>query len=194
VLWRYQLQRFNSVSNLDRLNGTPKSVFSRNVHGFTVGGPLRANKTFFFGAFQQDARRSTQNFSLVLPTDGAVATLHSLFPSNPRLDFYLRSLGNLRGSANPIPLQLGNDPLTGVDRGIVHFASAPLALPTFNTGPQWLARLDHHLSEEHRLTFRYAYDSRTNAPRINITSIASPGLFTVSDMSTTCCFRKSKRS
>src|SRR6185295_14621662 len=110
-----------SVSNLDKVNGTPQSVFSRNVYGGTLGGPVRSDKTFFFGAFQQDTLRSTQNVSLVLPTEAAVARLLALFPSNPRLDLYLKPLGNLRGSASPIPLQLGADPLTGVDRGIVQF-------------------------------------------------------------------------
>jgi len=48
-LWHYQSQRFNSVSNVDKLNATPNSVFSRNVYGFTLGGPVRRNKTFLFG-------------------------------------------------------------------------------------------------------------------------------------------------
>src|SRR5262249_61876114 len=56
VLWRYQSQRFNSVSNVAKLEQTPKSVFSRNVYGFTLGGPVRKDKTFFFGGFQQDTR------------------------------------------------------------------------------------------------------------------------------------------
>src|SRR5437868_10906945 len=47
LLWRYQSQRFNSVSNLDKLNGIPQSVFSNNIFGFTAGGPVRKNKTFF---------------------------------------------------------------------------------------------------------------------------------------------------
>src|SRR5207253_4078170 len=67
LLWRYQSERFNSVSNLAKTNRTPQSVFSHNVYGFTVGGPVRKNKTFFFGAFQQDTLRSTGNFPLVLP-------------------------------------------------------------------------------------------------------------------------------
>ena len=54
LLWRFQSQRFNSVSNVDKLNQTPKSVFSHNVYGFTVGGPVRKDKTFFFVAFQHD--------------------------------------------------------------------------------------------------------------------------------------------
>ena len=101
LLWRYQSQRFNSVSNVDKLNGTPQSVFSRNVYGFTLGGPVRSDKTFFFGAFQQDTLRSTQNFSLVVPTEAAVATLRSLFPSNPRLDLYLNPSGQLARLGQP---------------------------------------------------------------------------------------------
>jgi hypothetical protein len=174
LLWRYQSQRFNSVSNVAKLNQTPKSVFARNVYGFTVGGPVRNDKTFFFAAFQQDTRRSTQNYPLVVPTEAAVSMLRSLFPSNPRLDFYLRALGNLRGSANPIPLQLGVDPLTGADRGIVQFASAPLAVIADNGGPQWLARLDHNRSEEHRLALRYVYDGHTNSPIV----VHFPGFIT----------------
>jgi hypothetical protein len=164
LLWRYQSQRFDSISNVNKLNQIPQSVFSRNVYGFTLGGPVRRNKTFFFAGFQQDTLRSTKNFSLVVPTEAAAATLRSLFPSNPRLDLYLNFLGSLRGSANLIPLLLGDDPITGVDRGVVQFASAPLALPVFNAGPQWLVRVDHNLSEEHRLGFRYIHDTRTNSP------------------------------
>jgi hypothetical protein len=123
LLWRYQSQRFNSVPNRDKLNQIPKSVFSRNVYGFTVGGPVRKDKTFFFGAFQEDSRRSTANFALVVPTNAAVSTLRSLFPANPRLDLYLGFLGGLRGTANPIGLQLGDDPRTGLNRGTVQFAT-----------------------------------------------------------------------
>jgi len=68
LLWRYQSQRFNSVSNVDKMNLTRQSVFSRNVYGFTAGGPVRKDKTFFFGGFQQDTFRSTANFPLVVPT------------------------------------------------------------------------------------------------------------------------------
>jgi hypothetical protein len=89
LLWRFQSQRSNSVSNLDKLNDTPKSVFSRNVYGFTGGGSVRKDKTFFFGALQQDTLRSTANLPLVVPNRSSVSTLRSLFPANPRLDLYL---------------------------------------------------------------------------------------------------------
>ena len=165
LFWRYQSQRFNSVSNLDKLTRTPKSVFSHNLAGFTVGGPIRRNKTFFFAGFQQDTNRSTANFSLVVPTAASVERLRSLFASNPRLDLYLSTLGDLRGSAAAFPQPLGLDPQTGVDRGSVLFAAAPLAMARSNEGPQWLVRFDHHQSEAHRLSGRYIYDSRVNSPQ-----------------------------
>src|SRR5439155_14681279 len=164
----------NSVSNVDRMNNTRQSVFSRNVYGFTAGGPLRRYKTFFFGGFQQDTRRSTVNFPLIVPTEAAVGTLRSLFPGNPGLDLYLNLLGTLRGTANPIGLQLGDDPVTGLNRGVVQFATAPLALPALSGGPQWIARLDHNTSETHRVAFRYIRDSRSNAP----ITIYFPGFIT----------------
>jgi hypothetical protein len=150
--------------------------FNENVYGFTVGGPLRKDKTFFFGAFQQDTRRSNP-FKLVLPTEVAVERLRSFFPSNPRLDLYLGFLGGRRGTASPIPIQLGDDPFTGVNRGEVQFATAPLGPPVSDSGPQWLVRLDQNLSEAHRLAFRYIYDSRTNSP----SSTTFPGFSTESD-------------
>ena len=61
LLWRYQSQRFNSVSNVDKLNGTPKSVFSRNVYGFTLGGPVRREQDILlrlaFSRTRSDPRR-----------------------------------------------------------------------------------------------------------------------------------------
>src|SRR5262249_20860083 len=64
LLWRDQSQRFNSISNLNRLTGIPQSVFSNNIFGFTAGGPVRKNKTFFFAGFQQNNLHSTANFPM----------------------------------------------------------------------------------------------------------------------------------
>jgi hypothetical protein len=171
LLWRYQSQRFDSISNLNRLNGIPQSVFSNNVLGFTAGGPVRKNKTFFFAAFQQNDLHSTANYPMQIPTADAVMRLRSLFPNNPRLDLYLGALGDLRGTGAPFNLALGIDPHTGVDRGSVQFASAAYVLPSTTDGPQWLARIDHFQSEKHRLSWRYSYDSQVNLPR----AVSFPG-------------------
>jgi hypothetical protein len=136
LLWRYRSQRFNSVSNSDKRNQVPRFGSSENVYGFTVGGPVRRDKTFFFGGFQQDTFRPPTPFKLVVATDAAVDTLRSLFPANPRLDLYLGFLGRLRGTASPIPIPLGDDPVTRVNRGVVQFATATLVMPVSQGGPQ----------------------------------------------------------
>ncbi len=167
--WRYGSQVFNSISNTDKLNGAPQSVFSDNTYGFTLGGPFRKNKTFFFGAFQQETYRSTRIYTFKVPTSDAVTKLRLLFPSNPRLDLYLDALGDLRGSANSHPLALG------MGRGEIMVGSAPVGIPATNDGPQWMARLDHSLSEAHRLSLRYTYDSRTASPGPEDLGVGIPG-------------------
>src|SRR5262249_28285168 len=164
LLWRYQSQRFNSISNVNRLMGIPQSVFSNNIFGFTAGGPIRKNKTFFFAGFQQNNRHSTANYPLQVPTADGVSRLRSLFPGNPRLDLYLTALGDFRGSGAPFNLQLGIDPQTGIDRGSVPFATGAYVLPAMTDAPQWLVRVDHYQSEAHRLSWRYSGDSQTNFP------------------------------
>jgi hypothetical protein len=103
---------------------------------------------------------------LQVPTAAAVTQLISLFPSNPRLELYLNALGNLRGTANLFPVQLGNDPLTGVNRGTSYFGTDGYVLPSTNDGPQWLGRIDHVPSAKQHLSWRLAYDSRTINPDI----------------------------
>ena len=164
LLWRYQSERFNSVSNLDKLYGVRQTVFSDNIFGLTVGGPIHKNKIFFFAGFQQEYHHSTSNNVIQVPTADAVTRLQSLFPNNPRLDLYLSTLGNLRGTGVPFPVMLGIDPQTGVDRGNVPFAAASYVFPARNDGPQWLGRIDHYQSEAHRLSLRFSYDSRLNLP------------------------------
>jgi hypothetical protein len=176
LLWRYQSQRFDSVSNLDKLTGVPKSVFSDNTFGFTAGGPVRKNRTFFFAAFQQDDRHSTANMPLQVPTADAVTSLRLLFPSNPRLDLYLGALGDLRGTGAPFSVALGIDPQTGINRGSVQFATGAYLLPAIDDGPQWLARLDRYQSEKHRLSWRYTYDSKIVLPSATVANtVPFPG-------------------
>jgi hypothetical protein len=171
ALWQYRSQAFNSVSNTDVRNVSKQDVFSQNIYGFTLGGPIIKNKTFAFGGLQKDTRRETGNFSFDLPTAASVDSLRALFPGNPRLAFYLNEIGDLRGAASPEPIDLGADPVTGVDRGIVNFGSVDVSLSQPSDAINWLARIDHNLSEAHRLSFRYLYDSSKDSP----SNIAFPG-------------------
>ena len=48
--------------------GQPKPPFRQNQFGFTVGGPIRKDRTFFFGDYQGFRVRDTKNFVSSVPT------------------------------------------------------------------------------------------------------------------------------
>jgi hypothetical protein len=110
----------------------------------------------------------------VVPTATAVDRLITLFPSNPRLALYLSPLGKWRGTGAPFGVALGADPQSGLDRGTVQFATASLTFPATDDSPEWLLRFDHYVSENHRLSGRYIYDSRTTTP----VTVLFPGFIT----------------
>jgi hypothetical protein len=141
--WRLLSQAFNSMDNQTKLNAKPgekpkKPVFTENIYGFTIGGPIVKDRTFFFGGFQQDTFRQTANIYPKIPTEEAVTKLRAVFPDNPRLDFYLNEMGDIRGYANPRDFNLGRDPTTGVERGTVQFAESSFSLPRGTDRPQWI--------------------------------------------------------
>jgi hypothetical protein len=176
-LWQYRSQNLNSLSNLDKLSSASRPDFNENVYGFTLGGPIKRNKAFFFAALQQDRFRASGQFSFVVPTADGVRVLRSLFPANPRLDLYLGALGDLRGSANPFPLALGLDPLTGGDRGSVAFGTARWPYPSSRDETQGLLRFDVSFAPTHQIGFRYMNDSSMESPQAD--SVPSfPGYFT----------------
>src|SRR6202521_2940013 len=177
ILWLYRSQGFNSRSNLDKLNGTSPPTFNENVYGFTLGGPIRKNKTFFFAALQQDRSRSTGQLRFVLPTAEAVSSLRALFPSNPRLDLYLNALGDLRGFSNPFSLALGADSVTGNDRGGVTFGTANWLSPSINDDSQWVLRVDNSWSQQHGISLRYISDSGMDSPISDQSFFPFPGYF-----------------
>jgi hypothetical protein len=173
IFWQYGSQRLNSVSNLDKLNGAPKSVFNQNIYGLTAGGPIRRDRTFFFGAFQQDTFRSTRQYPFVFPTADTVSRLRLLFPSNPRLDFYLSAVGDLRGVTKLFPLQLGPG------RGVATFGTTVVGLPLSDQRRQWMLRLDHNFSQVHQSSARYIYDSGLTSPdRVFGIGVFFPGYIT----------------
>jgi hypothetical protein len=158
LLSRYQSQRFNSVSNVERSTAR-LNLFSAEMCTASIRRASPKNKTFFFGGFQQDTLRSTRMLHWSFNRSSG---LHpSIFvPSNPRL-ICICLPGGLRGSASPIGLQLGDDPRP-VSIAVWCNCICTAELPCIQFGPQGLARLIT-TSEEHRLAFRYIFDNRTNS-------------------------------
>src|SRR4030095_4186873 len=127
-LWLLRSNALNALTNDERVAGLKKpAVFTNNIFGGTLGGPIRRNKTFFFASVLYDRFRATNNSSaFLIPTAEGKARLRQLFPagSNPRVDLYLAAWQGLNGLTNATNVALGLDPVTGVDRGLIEFGRA----------------------------------------------------------------------
>lgn len=175
--WLFRSNAFNALSNKERIAGLREpSVFTNNIFGGTVGGPIKKDRSFFFGSLLLDKFRATNNSpAFVVPTAAGKARLRQLFPagSNPRVDLYLNAWEGLDGLTNPTSVALGADPVTGADRGAIQFGRAGITYPNPQNTTQFIVRIDHSLTTMQRLAFRYAFDNSNESP--SAAGINGPG-------------------
>jgi len=90
-LWEFfRNDVLNANDFFAKANGQPRPVLKQNQFGFTLGGPIRRDRTFLFGAYQATTQRNgVSNLSLAtaflpqLPEDRSAATLGRQFcPAN----------------------------------------------------------------------------------------------------------------
>jgi hypothetical protein len=145
---------FNSLSASQRADGTPKPVVTENTFGFSVGGPIKQDKLFFFGTYQRDLVRSVTDATVRVPTAAGFNTLRALFPAgtNPNLDRYLNIVGNLRGQRELSTVALGGG------RPDIDFGETTVTGSQPVTDDQFLARIDWTPSQKDSLSFRYIFD------------------------------------
>ena len=166
-------------------NGRPNH--KRDQYGFSIGGPLRKNKTFFFGDIEKVRSDSAVNIVASVPTDGSFGM------PNERA-------GDFRGTANPIfdPIicqpncqarpQAGSQPggtlnvipqneIDTVGQAIINLYPKPNLPGEFNNfrlntlsrspGYQFDIKIDHQLTDSRRLSGRYSRShSRMSVPTI----------------------------
>jgi hypothetical protein len=143
----------------------PKPEFRRNQYGFTLGGSIRKNKTFFFTDWQGTRLRTGITRQSVVPTGaqrGGVFTTaiydpatspRTVFPSNTIPSNRFDALGPAVLAHYPLPNASGanNFTLTGVEP---------------DNQDQFDGRLDHVFNDQHRAFVRYSYlrDDDTPVP------------------------------
>ena len=179
--WLILSQQFNSFTNTEkaitRLTKLP--VFTENIFGGTIGGPLPLprfgeggashfagkDRNWFFFGIQWDRFRSTTLQNPRVPTEAGVQTLRNLFPAgtNPRVDLYLAVIGNVRGvpTQSPVNVALGTGPNGAgatVARGNLETALANVGLPQIQNDKQWVIRTDHSINDNHKIGIRYTND------------------------------------
>jgi len=148
----------------------------RNQYGFSLGGPVQKNKTFFFASWQATKVRSVpaQN-EAVTPTAAqrggdfsAIST--QLVDPNNNVPFPGNQVPTSR--FDPIALKV----LDGVPVGAPGTGLAFYPTSTHTDDNQWVGRVDHNFSEKTRVFARYLYD-RLEQP----SSIINNNILSVSD-------------
>jgi hypothetical protein len=137
---------------------TKVPVYTQNSFGFSLGGPIKRDKLFFFGTFQPTLTRAGgTSASAVVPTEQGFQQLRSLFPqgASANLDRYLGVVGNLRGTTNLVNVPLGGG------RPDIQFGTVTTFVPTPVNTYDLLGRVDWTLNENNSLAFRYLFQDQT---------------------------------
>jgi len=143
----------------DKRNKVPSETkYRENLPGFSIGGPIIRNKAFFFASYQWDYYRSTANLSqLSIPSAAGLATLKAL--NNDRANTLLGTYSSLVGDPNnpaaPPSIELGPDPITGVDRGTVQMGIAQRNLGADDDAPEIDLKGDYVFNEKDTLNLRF---------------------------------------
>jgi len=138
-------------------NGLPFGI--ENIFSGTLGGPIQHNKTFFFGAYQEDRKRSNTQSQLVAPTAAGRAALRQLFPSgaNANADLYLNATQNTIPVSSPINIALGTG-ANGADRGNIEFGTFFRDFKVNEIDKQYQIRVDRQMTSRDTLSVRFLSD------------------------------------
>ncbi len=141
----------------------PMNPYVRNQFGYSVGGPIIKDKTFFFFNEEFDRFRTTLTNSAVVPTpafktgvftfvdQNGISVPVDLRPGSPQnvsnlpLDPTMQNVM----AAFPNPTVNNGDGFTGT-----LFYPSSSSLNAYNT----TLKIDHHFSDRESLSLRYAYD------------------------------------
>ncbi len=168
------LYEFNRLSALatntfdNNAQGIPKSVFTRNQFGYSVGGPIKKNKLFFFNSTEWTRVRTSANEQNYV-IDPAVLP----FAAANAASYFSSSIAQLRPNAAVIQRLTASQLSAASFAGGPNFSKIPGSTPVLdlvNFGanadagggfPQntWnsVARIDYNLTDKTTMYGRYTY-------------------------------------
>jgi carboxypeptidase family protein/TonB-dependent receptor-like protein len=171
---------FNRVSNLssntfdNNANSIPKSVFTRNQFGYSLGGPVIKDKLFFFSSTEWIRIRSAATVTAVVPTSEFISA------TAPGVQSFFGAYGHLKANDSVLQTYTGSQIGCGSSAACGTFTAANPNLPIFqkvgyitNTdagggSPQntyeTVARVDYNWSDRTQMYARYALQSTVYSP------------------------------
>lgn len=166
---------FNANDFFNNRSGGRRPDIKRNEFGFSLGGPIIKNRTFFFGTleWQRQNQSSIQNRLVYTPALREGIFRYNLQGSNSSSN--VDSNGNPRVPFSTINLLTVDPTRLGMDTVFLPELLRVLPLPNnydigdgFNlagyrytspgplNGNQWLFKIDHELSSRNHLSFAYS--------------------------------------
>ena len=140
---------------------TRQPVQITNTFGFSLGGPIKKNKLFFFATPQWSrfrANAGVQAGLILLPTANGVAALKQIETNegaNANIDYLLAAIGNLRGGSTGLNSVPAGVDAGGIARPAVEFGNIIRGDTSIaSNSVQWSLRLDYDASDKDRLTLR----------------------------------------
>ena len=171
----YEFGRWNAFGGardwFNRASDGPQDPYIRHQFGFSVGGPIRKDKTFFFFNDEMDRFITTLTGTATVPTAAFKTGVFNFTYVDPNtlgtntvpVDLTPTGANNLYGypldpTMQKILALYPNAPQSadGVS-GIIHYPSA-----SRTSSYQTVAKIDHHFTERETVSLRYGYDHATD--------------------------------
>jgi hypothetical protein len=142
--------------------GEPDPKYQRNQFGFSLGGPIRQNRTFFFGDYE--GRRVREGLTRVTNVPTALERTGDF--SQSQVPFIIDAFAQAPFSNNRIPAQrlhpIGSAiaslyPLPNRNAFRQNFVSSPASR---DRNDQFDARVDHELASASDISVRYSFADR----------------------------------
>jgi hypothetical protein len=171
----YEFGRWNAFGGardwFNRASDGPQDPYIRHQFGFSLGGPIRKDKTFFFFNDEMDRFITTLTGTAVVPTAAFKTGAFNFTYVDPNtlglttvpVDLSPSSSNNIYGLPLDPTVQkilaLYPNALQSADgvSGTIHYPSS-----SRTSSYQTVAKIDHHFTERETVSLRYGYDHATD--------------------------------